>query len=531
MKHSLLLSLLLIFSLAVVNGQGNLDTTFAQTGVIHFNLGDNSETIAYAVVASPNLTSYTVMAKVFDGEQSIYVRSHLADGSVNSAFGINGEIELFLPPGSEVENIYVHYTTDNHLIGLASVYNSFVGGMGYMMTKITASGAPVLSFGSNGVVEQMMPGIWIETNGIAVDAQQNIYVYGYRDNDDIQSPVYEYPFVARHLANGQPDANFATNGVFDFGLQFDGMLIDATFNINGDLIVSGIIFDLFDQAFLASINSAGELVASFGTMGFVYITLTTAMLQPVKIYLTTDGFINVVFQGMGLTFLETELVMMQFNAVGWLNTSFGTAGMSTVEIGTDLQFVLSAAALPDNGSIVNCIVLDFDNESIYSRLFKLRADGSLDESFGDEGVFTFDFDGNSNAVLGLYAASEDKLYTSGATLDFNTETMAAFVARLNLKPDVTSTAIPHDGELFDIAVYPNPAVNFINITAKSAQLAAASVQLYDLSGRPVLHREADFSVLSTHTVQIPASLPGGLYWIDVQSAEGARAVKPIHVVR
>jgi hypothetical protein len=531
MNQLLPLAILLFCSISLTFAQSPIDSTFAQTGIIHFDFGSNAQSIAFAVVTAPNMTAYSAIAKEQNGSQSIHVRSHLANGSVNTSFAQNGDLELFLPPGTEIIELFMHYTSDNHIIGLANVYNDVISAYGYMMTKITSSGAPVLSFGTNGVVEQLISNYWIQVNGFAADDQQNIYVYGARENEDMQSPVFDYPFIAKHQSNGQVDMSFGGNGIFDFGLLFNGEIQDLVINDNDNLIAMGVNFDLDQEVFLAAINASGNIFPDFGTAGFTSISVAGANMEPAGLYLTSNGNINVVLQGIDFTAMENTVVLYQFNANGLPNVTFGNGGMSSALVGSELQFIYAFTGLPDNGIVTSNIIIDLEEEVFYSRIIKLNADGSLDSTFGEGGIFEFVVDNTDLIVVSLHAASEEKLYVSGATLEFTTESTQGFIARLNLKPEVTNISTPLSDKLYEILVYPNPATDFISVSINNMKLTEATLQLIDLSGRTVFSTSADFSFDSMQTIQIPETLPGGLYYIGLKSAEGIPVYKPVQVIR
>ena len=290
---------------------------------------------------------------------------------------------------------------------------------------------------------------------VAIQSDGKIIVAGYKGN----SPTQDFALV-RYKTNGTPDSSFGTNGIVttDFGgddvgysvaIQSDGKIIVAGYNRNNDYYFTA----------LARYNLNGTLDNTFGTGGKVTTnTINTADEQGFSVAIQTDGKIIVGGVSDGL------LAAFRYNSDGSLDNTFGTGGKWTT---TDETGTINFIALQNNGKIVmtgyynggdfilirlnnngsldanfsgGIIINDLGNNNVdisYSLviqndgklivggtsstdttidigLIRYNSDGSLDNSFGTNGIVVTDFGGNDEANSVLWQA-DGKIVVSGYT--------------------------------------------------------------------------------------------------------------------
>lgn len=107
----------------------------------------------------------------------------------------------------------------------------------------------------------------------------------------------------------------------------------------------------------------------------------------------------------------------------------------------------------------------------------------------------------------------------------STNTTAATNPRLNLDDigitDYRVTTATQAGQaLPELAVFPNPAHDQLTVRGVGAGPVQAS--LYDLAGRQLL---APAALPATQILRLPATLPAGLYLLQIRTAAGSRTVR------
>ncbi|MFK7821905.1 MAG: Calx-beta domain-containing protein, partial [Planctomycetaceae bacterium] len=109
-----------------------------------------------------------------------------------------------------------------------------------------------------------------------------------------------------------------------------------------------------------------------------------------------------------------EFGLTRFNEEGSIDTSFGIDGLASVGFGGDASDLINDIALQQDGKIV-AVGTTEDGLSRFA-IARFNADGTLDTSFGDDGLITEDFENfaSANAVA---IDSEGRIIVVGSTGD------------------------------------------------------------------------------------------------------------------
>jgi uncharacterized delta-60 repeat protein len=172
---------------------------------------------------------------------------------------------------------------------------------------------------------------------------------------------------------GSLDPTFGTGGIVvtTFGGVNNTFASAAAIQSDGKIVVAGLIppaQDLGEQG-LARYNTDGSLDSSFGTGGIV----TTNVGAALGIAILADGKIIVG----GAAFLAVQAA--RYNSNGTLDTTFGTKGIATVRPFSPTAFDASTGGLalqPDGKILV----------AAGSALVRFLPNGQIDSSFGTGGV-------------------------------------------------------------------------------------------------------------------------------------------------
>jgi hypothetical protein len=365
---------------------GMLDPAFAGTGKV---------TVADATTAAQ------VSDAVIDTSGSVYligtnVTKYGRDGVRDAAYGVNGSVAIAGGPATvdAQGNLYL------------------VSGAG--VTKLDASGKPVMSFGSSGTAPF---GPWISGNtDIALrllrDANGNLYVIGYPFCGDFsrQDPACTPLAISKLDANGAPVASFGMGGRKVFTeihvahpfahTAYASVSSSAAVASDGSLYVAD-VFDAAEESLVLKLDASGNPATDFGAGGVVRPPC------PSTAAIAVDAAGNVYLGGICL---HTEAVVMKLDAHGAPVSSFGTSGVAH-------------SVFPSAGS-VEAIVLS--NGSIYAggALFsdfavaKLDLNGSSVSSFGVGGVAKLDADACDYRVTMMASDGAGLMYLGGYSFPY-----------------------------------------------------------------------------------------------------------------
>jgi uncharacterized delta-60 repeat protein len=209
--------------------------------------------------------------------------------------------------------------------------------------------------------------------------------------------------LARFSSNGVLDTSFGISGKLttDFGSNDYGNCI--TTQSDGKLLVAGTSNQNFA---LARYNIDGSLDTSFGTGGKVTTDIGSAD-SANSVEVQVDG--KVVVAGQSYDGIGYDFALVRYNTDGSLDTSFGTEGIATTDFGmADLG---NSVRLQVDGKIV-VAGSSFDPSVTDFALARYNADGSLDASFGVGGKVTTDF-GYRDYCNSVALQSDGKIVVAG----------------------------------------------------------------------------------------------------------------------
>lgn len=153
-------------------------------------------------------------------------------------------------------------------------------------------------------------------------------------------------------------------------------------------------------------GTAGALDTTFGG-GAGYVTTTIDGMAN-AIAIQADGKILVAGSGTGAT-------VVRYNTDGTLDTGFGTAGSATLPAGSSELSIINSLALDGSGKIV---VAGIGTSGGFFRMAaaRLNANGSIDTTFGVNGVFYSPFTSNgSYGAKGMAIQGDGSIVLAGVS--------------------------------------------------------------------------------------------------------------------
>lgn len=267
----------------------------------------------------------------------------------------------------------------------------------FLVARYTSAGILDTTFGTDGI-QTTLVGTLPSIYAVELDSSNNIIVAGSALVNEVG-----YMALARYLPSGILDTSFGTNGVvlasFELGCSCYAMVIESDDKI---ILTGSILKD--DEVWIPLVryNADGTLDTTFGTNGLVVIELEDCAVG-YSIIRQSDGKYIVV------GFAEGQSFVVRVNSDGTLDTTFGTNGATTIEVGN--SSFLRGSDLQSTGKIV--VAGYSEGQCLIARL---NTDGSLDTSFGSSGITLNKF-GAQNILFDMVIDASDRVSVIGASDD------------------------------------------------------------------------------------------------------------------
>lgn len=368
-----------------LNTNGTLDTTFSGDGIFEISgagiaLSVALQTDAKIVIGSRGLSG-----------ESIIIRLN-TNGALDTTFDTDGIVSLspnhYEPYGLAIQS--------NGRIVVAGTSSIFAGG-DISTVRLLTSGALDTSFDTDGIAVTSVYAGDSEARSLAIQTDGKIVVGGGPGANGSETEAA----IVRYNSDGSLDASFDGDGIKlsnlnigsgdkyfnDLAVQTDGKILAI-----GDTTYSVASLFVIEDFTILRLNSDGSFDTSFDGNG---IARSQWCEQGSDFALQTDGKIVAIgSQERSSNPNDNAVCTQRFNDDGAVDTSLNSAAGD----GTMKQTVLSAqeftsveaiAGLP-NGKILVAGWGEVPNQSYNTaKLMRLNANGTLDTSFMDEGIFEF----------------------------------------------------------------------------------------------------------------------------------------------
>jgi uncharacterized delta-60 repeat protein len=216
--------------------------------------------------------------------------------------------------------------------------------------------------------------------------------------------------VVRYKKNGTLDTSFGTGGkvLTDFGSGSEDITLGGIVEQNGKIVAVGFSNKLNNNLDFATAryNKDGSLDSSFGSGGMVLTDFGGG-----------DAATGVISVGGGKLVVvggaSGDFAIVRYNKNGTLDTSFGTGGKVTTNLGGSND-TAEAVVQQSDGKIVVAGHSNAVNKAADFAVVRYNRNGSLDMSFGTGGMVLTDFGGN-DIPTSVVLAAKGKIVVGGNT--------------------------------------------------------------------------------------------------------------------
>lgn len=363
------------FALVRYNPDGTLDTSFGTGGKVRTDFAAGDVIRGLVVQADGR-----IVAAGSDGADFALARYN-ADGSLDTSFGTGGKVTTDF--GGALDRAWaLVLQSDGALIAGGNAQTAT--GQHFALARYASNGSLDTSFGAGGKVTTSF-GATSGVRGLALQSNGRIVAAG------LALTASGSHAFARYNSNGSPDTSFAATGrtvvntgtggwVLGVGIQSDGTIVGAGFG-TGDFVVIGVEpdgnpFTVRHSDFAGAADGANAIAIRPG--GTPVVAGTS----------------------------DRRLAIAAYNSLLFLDASFGTAGTVTASLpGTSAAYAVDLQ--PDGKLISAGMAVGVDADVA---LIRYNPDGSLDSSFGANGIVVADLAfGQDSGAVDLVIQSDGKI--------------------------------------------------------------------------------------------------------------------------
>lgn len=337
---------------------GDLDLGFASSGVKPFGFA------AEAIRERPDEKLVVVGWKLAASLNSGVIVQLLPDGTADSGFGSAGSSVTSVGSGSRFYDVLPQADGGALAVGWAYVGS----GTQWLLQRFDAAGTLDPTFGTGGTVTLSIQGVdraW----RVAEDGGKFLVIGSVCA---LPSDALCHVALARFEPTGALDATFGTGGISItdlFAVRNDaGRTVAASRQSDGTLLIG-------TGTKLARLLPGGALDPSFGVGGQVDARPDPYFYMIRDLTVQPDGKILVAVEDVGI---------VRFGSNGAIDAAFGDEGYArrggqSVGVEADGSIVVTSASAP-------CLQLPEQPTTCGTPVFRLRADGALDTTFGPGGA-------------------------------------------------------------------------------------------------------------------------------------------------
>ena len=343
------------------------------------------------------------------------------DGSLDTSFGATGKVTTPIGSGYDYANA-VAIQSDGKIVAAGSASNS--SNYDFALVRYDTEGLLDTSFNTTGIVIIAIGSGYDYANAVVIQSGGKIVVAGtsYNGND------YDFT-LARYNTNGSLDTSFGASvlcpilsnctGIVttDIGGSSNDSAKSVAIQPDGKIVAVGHASNSNDTDFaLVRYNAGGSLDTSFNTTGIVIIAIGSGYDTAWSVAIQPDG--KIVVAGSAQIGGNLDLALVRYNTDGSLDTSFGANGMVTTAIGSDSDAAYAVAIQPDdnqpNGKIVVAGVASNSTGKDFA-LVRYNTDGLLDTSFNTTGIVTTAIGSSDDYANAVAVQGDGKIVAVGYT--------------------------------------------------------------------------------------------------------------------
>lgn len=275
-------------------------------------------------------------------------------------------------------------------------------------TLIAQNGSLDLSFGNNGKVNTTLGSGDSECNAVIIQSDGKIVMAGFSFNGSNHDFA-----LARFNSNGSFDETFGTNGKLttNFGTNTNDRAISLAIQLDGKIVAAGFSANGTNQDIaLARYNTDGSLDLNFGNNGKVTTAIDISSDVAYSVAIQSDG--KIVAAGYSFRAFNDDFALLRYHTNGTLDNTFGNNGIVTTDVGNIKNDVIRSIAIQNDGKIV-ALGSSANATNTDFALARYNVNGNLDNTFGTNGIIITPFGSGNDDGYSVGIQSDGKIVAAG----------------------------------------------------------------------------------------------------------------------
>jgi uncharacterized delta-60 repeat protein len=379
---------------------GDLDTSFGIAGRVTTDFLENSldRANAMAIQADGKIVVVGTTSQTGNGKNFAIAR-YLPDGNLDTSFSYNGRVTTdFAGQDDEAYGVIVQGDGKIIVAGRAKVGSE----SRFAVARYLDDGDLDFGFGNYGQALTNLTG-FDEAFDIALQPDGKIVVAG---------GTWKDIALARYLPNGTVDPDFDNDGLVTTPISFpggdDAVARAVAIQADGKIVIAGTVGEAYGNIVLGRYLSDGSLDETFGDQGGIIVSGLSGNDVARDVALQNDGRIVVVGTiagNVGLArYLPDGTLDPDFHADGWLTTDLGVGNSSGQNV-----------AIQSNGKIIAVGTAGFNGPSLNMAVTRYHPDGTLDDSFDDDGKLGIAFGQGDDFANAVAIQADGRIVVAGTT--------------------------------------------------------------------------------------------------------------------
>jgi uncharacterized delta-60 repeat protein len=402
-----------------------------------FSIGDGKVTTEVGKTSGSNSIAIQKDGKILaagytinsSGISEFALTRYNSNGNLDSTFNTDGVVTTQFDERSSGQSVAIQ--SDGKIL--------VAGGSGgyFALARYNLNGTLDTSFGGDGIVTTRVYSPYASATCVKVQSDGKILVSGFDNNETT---------LTRYNSDGSLDTTFDTDGILTNHLGLGGSSVANSIEIqtDGKILVTGYATNASNnpEFILTRYNINGSLDTTFDTDGIVTTAIGTDS-RGQSVTIQTDGKIIVAGSG------DRKFALTRYNNDGSLDNTFDADGIVTTPVGSSYSGGESVAVQSDGKILVAGNSRIGINTQPEFALTRYNNDGSLDTTFGIDGIVMTHVSNNYIGALNVAIQADGKIVVTGG--DTSAFTLIRYNTNGNL--DISFDSI---NTLTDAVVATNP---------------------------------------------------------------------------
>ncbi|MFN0189911.1 MAG: T9SS type A sorting domain-containing protein [Bacteroidia bacterium] len=279
----------------------------------------------------------------------------------------------------------------------------------FAITRYNTNGSLDITFDGDGIVNTPIGTSGNRAHAVAIQNDGKIVAAGYAF---ISGTSNDFA-LARYHTNGSLDTTFDIDGkvTTPFGPSTNDRAFSMAIQSDGKIVVAGYNTDIVSSQrdfAVTRYNTNGSLDTTFSNDGKVSLSIAVGMDECRSVMIQTDG--KIVVAGFSFDFTTRVFAAVRFNTNGSLDNSFDNDGIVTTSISSN-DDAGYAASLQSDGKIV---VTGYTHGTTYDfAVIRYNTDGSLDNTFDTDGIVTTSIGTAADLPYAIAIQNDGKILAAG----------------------------------------------------------------------------------------------------------------------